>query len=896
MAAHRIEKQRRSWLGMPLRLVALVVAALAVFGAVAGVALAYWTSTGSGAATATTGTLNAPTAVSGVQTSGTGTVVVSWTASTGSPSPSGYYVTRKDSSNNVVAACGTSASSTTPGATCNDTAVPIGSYTYTVIAIYHSWTGTSSPSSTVTVAQASQSISIDSAPNNPVVNGPTYTLTATGGGSGNPVVFSSSSTACTVSGSTVTFPHAGGCTINANQAGSTYYSAAPQAQQTFTVGKASQTVAFTSIAPTSAVVGGASYTVTASSGASGNSVTFSIDAATTNSACSIVGATVSFNHAGSCVVDANQVGNSDYLAANQVQQSIAVGQGTQALGFTSTPPSPALVGGTYTPTATSTANLTVAITLDATSTGCSLSSGVVTFAGVGTCKIDANQSGNADYQAAAQIQQSFTIIRQDQTVSINTTAPNNAKVGGATYAPTATANSGLAVTFTSSTTSVCTTDGTAYTFVAVGTCTVVATQSGNGTYNSATATQSFTVATGDQTITFTSGAPANAVNGGATYTASATASSGLTPVVFSSGSASVCTSGGTNGAVFTFVGAGTCVVNADQAGNTNWNAATQGHQSFSVGKASQSITLTSSVPTNATVGGGTYTASATASSGLTVSFSSGSASVCTTGGTNGATFTFVGAGTCVVNANQAGDANWNGAPQAQQTFSVAAAAGATKFLVSAASPQTAGNSFSVTITAQDASNNTVAAYTGNHTITFTTTAGSSPSGATATLPGSSVSFTNGVATVAVTLVKAETGRTITANDGTIQGMSSPINVKGGSPASLALATCTVNSVSGPCTSPFSLNSNGQMTAFVQALDSLGNAATITTSLPISVASGNTTNYSVTSGASLAIDGSATPANQTTASFTVKHNNTANNNTTITVASSGLPNLTFTVQK
>ena len=50
------------------------------------------------------------------------------------------------------------------------------------------------------------------------------------------------------------------------------YNAAPQAQQSFTVGKGAQTITFTSTAPSGAVVGGPIYTVTATGGASANSV------------------------------------------------------------------------------------------------------------------------------------------------------------------------------------------------------------------------------------------------------------------------------------------------------------------------------------------------------------------------------------------------------------------------------------------------------------------------------------------------------------------------------------------------------------------------------------------------------------------------------------------------
>ena len=70
-----------------------------------------------------------------------------------------------------------------------------------------------------------------------------------------------------------------------------------------------------------------------------------------------------------------------------------------------------------------------------------------------------------------------------------------------------------------------------------------------------------------------------------------------------------------------FTGAGTCVVDANQAGNTDYQAGTQVHQTIPVGKGSQTITFTSTAPSDATVGGPSYTPSATATSGLPVSFS-----------------------------------------------------------------------------------------------------------------------------------------------------------------------------------------------------------------------------------------------------------------------------------
>ena len=80
-------------------------------------------------------------------------------------------------------------------------------------------------------ALTAQSISFTSEPSGTVAD-TTYGVTAKGGGSGNPVTFSSASPdVCSVSGATVTFIKPGDCVIDANQAGNDKYSPAPQAQQ-----------------------------------------------------------------------------------------------------------------------------------------------------------------------------------------------------------------------------------------------------------------------------------------------------------------------------------------------------------------------------------------------------------------------------------------------------------------------------------------------------------------------------------------------------------------------------------------------------------------------------------------------------------------------------------------
>ena len=48
---------------------------------------------------------------------------------------------------------------------------------------------------------------------------------------------------------------------------------------------------------------------------------------------------------------------------------------------------------------------------------------MVSFTAAGTCVIDANQAGNASYNAAPQVQQTVTVAKGTQTITFTSTAP-----------------------------------------------------------------------------------------------------------------------------------------------------------------------------------------------------------------------------------------------------------------------------------------------------------------------------------------------------------------------------------------------------------------------------------------------------------------------------------------
>ena len=112
---------------------------------------------------------------------------------------------------------------------------------------------------------------------------------------------------------------------------------------------------------------------------------------------------------------------------------------------------------------------------------------------------------------------------------------------------------------------------------------------------------------------------------------------------------------------------GTCTVRYDQAGNSTYNAATQVTNSTTATKADQTIGTISFSPATLSVGG-TTTVSATATSGLAVTFTSTTPTICSATGTNGRTISGLLAGTCTIAANQAGNANYKAASQATQDY------------------------------------------------------------------------------------------------------------------------------------------------------------------------------------------------------------------------------------
>ncbi|MBT5889600.1 MAG: hypothetical protein HOH52_07455, partial [Halieaceae bacterium] len=109
--------------------------------------------------------------------------------------------------------------------------------------------------------------------------------------------------------------------------------------------------------------------------------------------------------------------------------------------------------------------------------------------------------------------------------------------------------------------------------------------------------------------------------------------------------------------------AGACTITASQAGDTNFLAAADVARSFAI-KGTQTITFNQ--PSDLTLGNN-VDLTATASSGLAVSYTSSTTDVCTVAGN---TVTSQSAGACTITASQAGDTNFLAAADVARSFAI----------------------------------------------------------------------------------------------------------------------------------------------------------------------------------------------------------------------------------
>jgi hypothetical protein len=502
---------------------------------------------------------------------------------------------------------------------------------------------------------------------------PAFTVTAptvTGSVPGSFFYSSATTSVISVSSSTLTVAGVGTSVITATFTpnDSTNYNVAT-INMTVTVAARSQSITRTSTSPSSPVKSD-TYTPTAT--ASSSLVVAISIASPSSSVCSISAEVVTFNAAGSCVIQYNQSGNSNYSAATQVTETLTIGKATPTFSawsdvsknfgdsaFTVTAPTVAgSLPGSFTYTSATTSVISVA-------------GSTFTVAGAGTSVITATFTPNdlTNYNVAT-INMTVTVSKATPTFSAwNNVSKNFGDSAFMVTAPGVTGSIAGSFTYTSATTSVISVTGSTFTVAGAGTSVITATFTPNDStnYNSETTTMTVTVSKALQSVVSLSSLSSTYNPSNKSISLTGSGGSGTGNYQYALNASNSTPGCSVSGSTLTYTTAGTCVVAVTQTSDTNYLSRTD-DVSFSIGLASQTITFGSLSARNYSAE--TFTVNATSSASLTVAFTSASQSVCTTSGTSGSTITLLGVGTCVINANQIGDASIAAASQVSQNFTV----------------------------------------------------------------------------------------------------------------------------------------------------------------------------------------------------------------------------------
>jgi alpha-tubulin suppressor-like RCC1 family protein/sugar lactone lactonase YvrE len=380
---------------------------------------------------------------------------------------------------------------------------------------------------------------------------------------------------------------------------------------TLDIAPAGQTITFGSLSPKTY---GDVFNISATA-SSGLTPSFSI----VSGPASISGNTVTITGVGTVTVRATQPGDTSYLAAASVDQSFATTKATATVtigGLAATFNGAAKpASATTTPT-----GLAVDLTYNASSTA---PTNAGSYTVVGTIN-ETNYQGTASG--------TLVMAKAAQTVTLGT-LPTTASYGSS-FTVSATASSSLAPTF-SIVSGPASLSGSTVTVTGVGTVIVRASQPGNTNYNAATSVD-HSVTISKATATVTLGSLSATYNGSAKSATASTSPSGLTVNLTYDGASTAPTNAGS------YSVAGTIA-------DSNYQGTASG--TLVIAKASQTVTF-GSLPASTSVGA-SFDATATASSGLSVTFSvvSGNASV------SGSTVTLHDGNPVTLRATQAGNAN-----------------------------------------------------------------------------------------------------------------------------------------------------------------------------------------------------------------------------------------------
>ena len=381
---------------------------------------------------------------------------------------------------------------------------------------------------------------------------------------------------------------------------------------------------------------------------------------------------------GKVTITATQAGQAPWLSATASQPFIvtATPRVDQTITFADIP-NKTVQSANFNLSATASSGLPVSFAVVSGTSATVESNGTVTITGAGVTTIRASQDGNGSYNPAPTVEKTLTVNQVGQTITFGTLS--NASLTAGTYQLSATASSGLGVSFASSDNTVAEVSGTTLTLKKGGSIIITASQGGNGTYLAApNVAQPLTVIDDTQqaqTITWSQTLGSRAF-GVADLNLTASTTSGL-PISYLSSDSSVAKivngSGAddVNGTYLRVIGAGTATITATQAGNGQYQAASPVAKSVTVTKANQEIVTNGGATTlpDLTKDNGDFefipaiksrNSSTLADTSLSLSYSSSNSAVVEVTG-SGTKLNPKGPGTAIITVSQVGDSTYNAA-------------------------------------------------------------------------------------------------------------------------------------------------------------------------------------------------------------------------------------------
>ena len=386
-----------------------------------------------------------------------------------------------------------------------------------------------------------------------------------------------------------------------------------------------------------------------------------------------------FTGVGTVKLVANQSGNSNYLAASPVTNTLVVSKAPQTITvplinyqiLTQLNSSPLVPLQAVATSALPVQYRVVNVNTNVTPKGFITNNSFLKITGIGTVAVEAFIAESSNYLAAPPITNTVT-SKYTQTLKAFDIIPlktfTNPYASFQVKVPTSTSLTSTNVTLSATPTNIATITGSNnVTIKGAGTVTLTANQAGDAFYFPTSVSTTFTVAKAPQTIP-----PlvviSSKTNGMASFPILVPAASSGLPVNISASGAGYASRNGTN-VMITLTNAGPVTVTATQAGDGNYLPATSVSTTFSVAKGNQSINFPA-IGTNH-VFGDTFKLQATATpSGLPVSYK-------ITSGTNSARLLdtnwvniLLPSGTVTIVASQAGSSGYNAATAKTNSFTI----------------------------------------------------------------------------------------------------------------------------------------------------------------------------------------------------------------------------------